>query len=68
MAGGATMTVELQSGPVLRACLAALESSRDVLELLPEWHAAERAELVLQVDALRREIELALQRHELKTH
>jgi hypothetical protein len=44
--------LEIVAGPTLRAALDVLDLIEEVAPLIPEWHAAERAELLSRAKAL----------------
>jgi hypothetical protein len=39
------LTVEIRVGPTMRTALDVLELAGELLELIPQWHEAERREL-----------------------
>lgn len=52
MAAVGKLTIEIQKGPALRAALDVLDLASDLLDLIPEWHAKERGELLGRANAL----------------
>lgn len=49
----ANLTVEVKIGPVLYSAIGALRASEAALELVPEWHSAERDELRKHIKAFK---------------
>jgi hypothetical protein len=47
-----SVNIEVELGPTLRTAIDVLELAREVAELIPDWHAAEREELVARAQAL----------------
>ena len=58
-------TVEVEIGPAMRGCMDVLELVSEVLELVPDWHEQERAELLSRTETL---MELALGRLNVGAH
>ena len=52
MASRSTIILEAEFGPTLRTALDVLDLARDLADFIPEWHAAERDELVARMEAL----------------
>lgn len=52
--------VEVEVGPAYRACLDVLDLSRELIELVPEWHTVERKELESRIAGLADQIQASL--------
>ena len=47
-----TFTIDIEMGPVFRASLDVLDLTKEVLDLIPEWHSVEREELTNRAKGL----------------
>jgi hypothetical protein len=55
-----TITLDLKTGPTLALALRVVETGTELLDLIPDWNAAERRKLEARLVALADQIEAGL--------